>query len=78
MAKMNTMAVLSLLSVFVLFPLGFVLGIIALRQIKKTGESGKGIAIAGIVISLILFVFLTIFGLYMGFLEATSQNGAMI
>jgi hypothetical protein len=31
--------------------LGLVFGFIALNQIKQTGESGRGMAIAGIVIS---------------------------
>ncbi|MBT2506170.1 DUF4190 domain-containing protein [Streptomyces sp. ISL-98] len=34
-------------------PLGLILGIIALSQIKKRGDSGKGMAIAGVVLSAI-------------------------
>ncbi|MFH0831030.1 MAG: DUF4190 domain-containing protein [Parcubacteria group bacterium] len=30
--------------------IGLILGIVALSQIKKTGEGGKGLAIAGIII----------------------------
>lgn len=50
------MAALGLaLSVFVP-PAGLVLSIIGLRQIKKTGEGGRGLAIAGLVISAIFMV----------------------
>lgn len=35
----------------VLFPLGIIFGHIALSQIARTGEGGKGLAIAGLVIS---------------------------
>ena len=50
-SKTNTMAILSLVFSFVFNLLGLVFGIVALGQIKKTGESGKGLAIAGIIIS---------------------------
>lgn len=38
--------------------LGFVFGIVGLRQIKRTGEGGRGLAIAGIVISTLTFALL--------------------
>jgi hypothetical protein len=47
MAKTNLVAILSLVFAF-LFPLaGLILGIVALNQIKKTGEEGRVIAIIG-------------------------------
>lgn len=36
--------------------IGLILSIIALSQIKKTGESGKGLAVAGLVISIVKIV----------------------
>ena len=36
------------------FPLGLIFGIIGLVQTKKTGEKGRGLAIASIVISSVL------------------------
>lgn len=46
----NTMAILSLIFAFVLSPLGLVFGFVAKSQIKRTGESGDGLALAGIII----------------------------
>ena len=40
----NTMAILSLVFAFVFFPLGTVFGVIARRQITRTGEEGRGLA----------------------------------
>ncbi len=46
----NTMAILSLIFAFVVSPLGLVFGFVAKSQIKRTGESGDGLALAGIII----------------------------
>lgn len=43
-------------------PIALVLGLVALSQIKKTGEEGKGNAIAGIVMGGIV-TFFTVIGL---------------
>jgi len=51
MPQTNLLAVLSIVFAFLFNIVGLILGIISLKQIKKTGEQGKGIAIAGIVIS---------------------------
>ncbi|MBC7517526.1 MAG: DUF4190 domain-containing protein [Microbacteriaceae bacterium] len=48
--KANTFAIISLAGVFVVSLLGIVFGHLALAQIKKTGEPGRGLAIAGIAI----------------------------
>lgn len=71
--KTNVMAIISLIAPFVGFSLvGLVLGIIALGQIKKTGEQGHGLALAGTIVSgailalsviLIIFYFLAIAGI---------------
>jgi peptidyl-prolyl cis-trans isomerase B (cyclophilin B) len=45
------MAIASLICAFVFAPLGIVFGHISLSQIKKSGEEGRGLAIAGLVIS---------------------------
>jgi hypothetical protein len=47
------MAILSLVFAFVFAPVGIVLGHIAKKQIKQTGEQGDGLATAGLVISYI-------------------------
>lgn len=48
--KTNTMAIAALISSFFISLLGVILGHIALNQIKNTGEGGRGLAIAGLVI----------------------------
>jgi uncharacterized membrane protein HdeD (DUF308 family) len=49
----NTMAILALVFAFVFSPLGIVFGIIARRQIRRTGEGGQGLATAGLVLGII-------------------------
>jgi hypothetical protein len=49
----NLMAILSLVFAFIVPVVGIVLGHIAKRQLKTSGESGDGIATAGLVISYI-------------------------
>lgn len=62
----NTLAILSLVFAFFLWPAGLVLGHIARSQIKLTGEKGKGLATAGLAISyaslavMVLFICATI------------------
>jgi len=58
--KNNTFAVLGLIFGLLFYPLGLVFSIIALIQISKSGERGKGLAIAGIVVVpvIILIIFL--------------------
>lgn len=56
-AKTNTLAIVALiLGIFI--PLGGIIaGPIALGQIKRTGEKGRGLAIAGIVIGAVIILF---------------------
>lgn len=51
--KTNSMAIAALVCSLVLAPLGIVFGHIALSQMKRTGEDGRGLAIAGLVIGYI-------------------------
>ncbi len=52
----NVMAIVALVAAFV-FPLaGIVVGHIALGQIKKTGEAGHGLALAGTVLGYVFTV----------------------
>lgn len=48
--RTNGLAIASLISSFFISLLGIILGHIALNQIKRTGEGGRGLAIAGLVI----------------------------
>src|SRR3954470_24119347 len=52
----NGMAIASLICAFVFAPLGIVFGHISLSQIKRTGEEGHGLAVAGLVISYLITV----------------------
>jgi len=52
----NSFAIASLVSAFLFAPLGIVFGHISLSQIKRTGEQGRGLAIAGLVISYLITV----------------------
>lgn len=46
----NTMAILALVFAFVFAPAAIVLGHIARKQIRLTGEDGDGLALAGLII----------------------------
>jgi peptidyl-prolyl cis-trans isomerase B (cyclophilin B) len=46
----NAMAIAGFVTSFFVSILGIIFGAIGLSQIKKTGESGKGLAVAGVVI----------------------------
>ncbi|KUI19006.1 cyclophilin [Mycobacterium sp. GA-1285] len=52
----NTLAVAALVCAFVFAPLGIVFGHLSLSQIKKTGEEGRGLAIAGLVIGYLVTI----------------------
>jgi peptidyl-prolyl cis-trans isomerase B (cyclophilin B) len=46
----NTMAIVALVTAFFFAPLGIVFGHIALSQIRRSDEDGRGLAIAGLVV----------------------------
>ena len=46
----NGMAIAAFVMVFVFFPVGIVLGHVARGQIKRTGEGGKGLATAALIL----------------------------
>lgn len=50
------MAIASLICAFLFFPLGIVFGHMSLSQIRRSGEGGNGLAIAGLVISYVVAV----------------------
>lgn len=61
----NTMAVLSLVFAFLFWPLAIVFGHIARKQIARTGESGRGLATAGLVLGYIGVGFVALFLIFM-------------
>lgn len=75
--KTNGLAIAALILAF-LFPIvGLILGIVALTQIKKTNEGGKGLAIASIIISIVITVagILAVFAAFFAAANLAKQNG---
>ena len=79
----NTLAIISLVTSLVFAPAGIVTGHIALSQIKKSGESGRGLAIAGVIIGwvqvgfavlLLLFVLLFSAAIYAIFWQEVNSG----
>lgn len=68
--KWNTLAIIAFVLGLFGGSFGWIFGIIALRQIKKNGGKGKGLAIAGIVL---LFVWIAI-GFLLGILGVLSAD----
>jgi hypothetical protein len=54
--KTNTMAILGLVFAFVFTPLGIIFSAIGLKQIKERREGGRGIALAGLILSIVFLV----------------------
>ncbi|MFT4212796.1 MAG: DUF4190 domain-containing protein [Microbacterium sp.] len=63
-ARTNVMAILSLVFAFVFPVLGVVFGHISLNQIKRTGEEGRGLALAGLILG---YVFVGLVVVYIVF-----------
>jgi hypothetical protein len=65
--RCNTCAIIGFVMSFYVPIIGIVFSIIGLNQIKKSTETGKGLAIAGIIVSVItiLLVLLVIAALFM-------------
>ncbi len=61
--KTNTLAIVGFILSFFLGIVGSIICIVALSKIKKTGEKGKGFAIAGIIIGIVPFVVVVALGL---------------
>ncbi len=76
-ARTNTMAILSLVFAFIFPVMGVVFGIISLNQIKKTGEGGKGLAMAGLITSSIFTLITVLYIVFMVvvFFSAASSSG---
>jgi hypothetical protein len=68
------LAILALVMAFAFPPAGLVLGIIARKQIRQTGEEGDGLALAGIVVGAVItgiYVLMLLF-LFAAFSAASS------
>lgn len=58
--RTSTLAILALLTAFVVSPMGIVLGFLALGQIGRSGETGRGLAISAIVIGIAVTAFFVV------------------
>jgi hypothetical protein len=74
----DALAIASLVCAFFCAPLSLILGIVALRRIKRTGAGGRGLAIAGVVISALSFVagITVVFALHAG-LAGRGSDGTI-
>ncbi|MEU2348162.1 DUF4190 domain-containing protein [Modestobacter sp. NPDC049651] len=52
----NTMAILGFVFAFVFAPVGIVLSALGLKQVKQRNEGGRGLALAGLIISIVFTV----------------------
>lgn len=57
----NTLAILALVFAFIFAPAAIIMGAIARKQIRRTGEDGMGLATAGLIIGI---VFTALFALW--------------
>lgn len=74
----NTKAVVALCLGFSAPLVGLVFGILALREIGRTGEGGKGFAITGVVLGVLLLLFLVAYvGLIIAVISSAMSGGAM-
>lgn len=71
---MNTMAVLALVFAFVFSPLGVVFGVLGRRQIGRTGERGKGLATAGLVLGAVFTLLGILLGVLVGVLASNATS----
>lgn len=73
----NTMAILALVMAFVFAPAGLILGIVARRQIRQTGEDGDGLALAGIIVGgIVTTIFVLIILLWIIAFAALANGGS--
>ncbi|AEA26636.1 hypothetical protein Psed_4481 [Pseudonocardia dioxanivorans CB1190] len=71
----NTMAILSLIFAFVFPVLGLVFGFVAKSQIRSSGESGDGLAMAGIIISVVFIALFVLFFVFIfGIIGAAASS----
>jgi hypothetical protein len=75
--RTNTLAIIALILGIVVPIGGIICGPIALSQIKRTGENGRGLAMAGLIIGIIL----TLLGIlitigYIALIAAAVNSGA--
>ena len=53
----NTMSIVAFVATFFISILGIILGFVSLSQIKRTGEQGRGLALAAVIIGFVALAF---------------------
>ena len=81
--KTNTMAIIAIVCSIIIAPVGLILGIVALSQIKKSKEGGHGLAVASIVISIVIMLsqvllFTIFWGAIFSFNKAAKDAGVSV
>lgn len=61
----NIMAIMAIVFAFVFSPLGIVFGIIARKQIARTGEEGDGLALAGLIVGAVFTAIMVLYIIFM-------------
>lgn len=72
--KTNTLAIVALISAFIVPLVGIITGHMALSQIKKTGQPGHGLALAGTVLGYVFTVMFIIMIIVMIIIAAAASN----
>lgn len=70
----NTLAIIALISSFFISLAGVICGHIALGQIKKSGEQGRGLALAGVIIGYIGLALGILWIVFVFFIIGTSAG----
>jgi len=52
----NVLSIIAIIGAFVVPIVGIIVGFISLGQIKKTGENGRGLALAGVILGFVFTV----------------------
>ena len=73
----NTMALVGFVMSFFQPTMGLIFSIIGMCQIKKTGEPGKGFALAGIIISSVTFVLVLLLVFFYFFIFAAALGSGL-
>ncbi|WP_298805780.1 DUF4190 domain-containing protein [uncultured Pseudokineococcus sp.] len=78
-AATNSKAIVAICLGFAAPLVGLVFGVLALREIKRTGEGGKGFAITGVVLgALLLLVVLAYVGVIVAFVVSLASSGGQM
>lgn len=55
-SRFNVMSIVAFVFAFVFSPVGIILGIIALVQIRRTGQRGHGLALAAVILGVVFLL----------------------